>query len=222
MSNPLVSVIIPVFNGAEFLAQTLESALAQEQVRLELIIVDDGSEDQSLDIALSYTTKVFRQTNQGPATARNLGISKAKGDYFALLDQDDLWHPEKLALQLQALKEGDYAVCRATATLEPTALSFDTMIRQAYQNGGIAPTPSAFLIPKTIFFRVGLFQPIYRANSDAQWLTRANQLGLRMVYPEKVLLYKRFHHRNQGHDTKTTQQELLQVLRQAVQRRRSS
>jgi glycosyltransferase involved in cell wall biosynthesis len=212
--NPLVSVIVPVYNGEAYLAQTLESALMQRHVDVELIVIDDGSTDQSPSIISTYTAHQFRQTQQGPGAARNLGVKHATANYFAFLDQDDLWHPDKLALQLQALETGDYAVCRAVAQLENQAQNFQTLIRASFQNGAIAPTPSAFLIPRKTFMRVGWFDTRFQTGSDVAWLTAANRLGLTMVCPEGVLLTKRFHRQNQGHQVRLGQQELLQILRE--------
>jgi glycosyltransferase involved in cell wall biosynthesis len=212
--KPLVSVIVPVYNGEKYLAQTLESALMQSGVDVELIVVDDGSTDQSPSIAKTHAALYIQQAQQGPGAARNTGVQHASTDYFAFLDQDDLWHPDKLNLQLQALLGGDYAVCRAVAQLENQAQDFQTMIRASFQNGAIAPTPSAFLIPRQIFMQVGWFDTRFWTGSDVAWLAAANRLGLKMVCPDEVLLTKRFHRQNQGHQVRLGQQELLRILRE--------
>lgn len=99
---PLVSVVIPTFNGAHFLAQTIESALAQTYPSLEVIVVDDGSTDETPAIVAAFGSRVryVRQANAGTAAARNRGILEARGEYIALLDHDDLWLPRKLERQL--------------------------------------------------------------------------------------------------------------------------
>ena len=99
---PLVSVVIPTFNGARFLAQTIESVLAQTYPRLEVLVVDDGSTDETPAIAASYAPRVsyLHQANAGTAAARNTGITQASGAFIALLDHDDLWEPRKLERQL--------------------------------------------------------------------------------------------------------------------------
>jgi glycosyltransferase involved in cell wall biosynthesis len=211
-TKPLVSVIVPVYNGEAHLAQTLESALMQRHVEVELIVVDDGSTDQSPNIIKAYTPHQFRQMQQGPGAARNLGVKHATANYFAFLDQDDLWHPDKLALQLQALKTGDYAVCRAVALLEDQ--HYQSMIRASFENGAVAPTPSAFLIPRSTFMQVGWFDTRFQTGSDVAWLAAANRLGLKMVCPDELLLTKRFHRHNQGHQVQLGQQELLRILRE--------
>src|SRR3982751_2380169 len=104
MELPLVSVIIPVHNGAKYLRAALESVLAQTYSPFEVIVVDDGSVDDSGVIAQSFNdVRYIHQANQGVAAARNHGIEAARGDFFAFLDQDDLWTPEKLTFEVDHL-----------------------------------------------------------------------------------------------------------------------
>src|SRR5690349_14699879 len=99
--NPLVSIILPVYNGERFLAQAIESALAQTYSRYELVVVDDGSTDASGEIARSYEqVSYIWQKNGGSGAARNRGLEAISGDYVAFLDADDLWLPDKLDLQM--------------------------------------------------------------------------------------------------------------------------
>src|SRR4051812_13046945 len=101
-AKPTISVVIPCYNGALYLRETLESALAQNYAPLEILVVDDGSEDDSAAIAESCgaPVRVIRQPNQGESVARNRGIDEARGDWVAFLDADDLWEPEKLERQV--------------------------------------------------------------------------------------------------------------------------
>jgi len=106
----LVSVIVPAYNASRTIERTLRSASAQSHRLIEIIVVDDGSTDRTAEIvtALAYEDKrilLLRQPNGGVAVARNLAISRARGNYIAPLDADDLWHPDKIALQLQALQD---------------------------------------------------------------------------------------------------------------------
>src|SRR5581483_4857500 len=103
MAAPLVSVVVPVYNGAKYLRQALDSALGQTYPRLQLVIVDDGSTDSSAEIIASYGPRLcsIRQANAGVACARNAGIRAAAGDLIAFLDQDDWWLPEKVDRQVE-------------------------------------------------------------------------------------------------------------------------
>lgn len=105
-ATPTVSVVIPCYNAAPFLRETLDSVLKQTRPALEVIVVDDGSTDDSAAIADSYgaAVRVIRQENQGESVARNRGMDEAEGEWVALLDADDRWLPHKLERQLVALR----------------------------------------------------------------------------------------------------------------------
>jgi glycosyltransferase involved in cell wall biosynthesis len=118
MSRPLISIIVPVFNAQMFLESCLNSISVQTFKEWECICVDDDSTDGSLDIIQKFSAtdprfRVIRQTNGGPGTARNNGLSKARGEYFTFIDADDLVHREMLGklLQLSLKYESDLVVC---------------------------------------------------------------------------------------------------------------
>lgn len=107
--KPLVSILIPAFNAQEWIADTIESALGQTWVRKEIIIVDDGSTDQTLSIARRFESGqviVVTQANQGAAATRNRAFSLSHGDYIQWLDADDLLSPDKVALQMDVVERG--------------------------------------------------------------------------------------------------------------------
>src|SRR5512143_3730544 len=106
-SEPLVSVVMPVYNGARYLRQALESALAQTYRPLEIVVVDDGSTDETPAILAEFGTRIraLRQPNSGSAAARNAALDAARGELIAFLDADDLWLPQKLAVQVEYLRE---------------------------------------------------------------------------------------------------------------------
>ncbi|MGD9644487.1 MAG: glycosyltransferase family 2 protein [Pirellulales bacterium] len=107
MSRPLVSVVVPVFNGADFLPAALDHVLGQTHRPLQVIVVDDGSTDGTADVLERYgeQIEVLRQNNRGVGHARNAGIAAARGDYVAFLDQDDWWVPAKLARQVECFEQ---------------------------------------------------------------------------------------------------------------------
>jgi len=106
--NPLVSIIIPVYNSEKYLAECIECAVNQTWLNTEIIIIDDGSTDGSLKIAQQYADnpkiKIFQQENKGASAARNAGLNKATGDYIQFLDADDLLSPDKIEAQITSLK----------------------------------------------------------------------------------------------------------------------
>ena len=110
-----MSIITPCYNGAKYIEETIDSVIAQTYKNWEMLIVDDGSRDDSAQIVTKYCEKEERiklisQENAGSAAARNNGIRNAQGQYIALLDADDLWHPQFLEKQINFMKKKD-AVC---------------------------------------------------------------------------------------------------------------
>ena len=104
-AQPLVSVVIATYNGERHIAQTLQSVLGQSHSRVEIIVVDDGSTDGTVEAvnALQATLRVIQRHNGGVSSARNAGAAVAQGELICFLDQDDIWHPEHLAGQLRTL-----------------------------------------------------------------------------------------------------------------------
>lgn len=107
--NPLVSIVIPVFNGANYLAEAINSAIAQSYSNIEILVINDGSNDNcaTKKIALDYGGKIryFEKENGGVATALNLGIQEMNGEYFSWLSHDDIYFPEKISTQISILKK---------------------------------------------------------------------------------------------------------------------
>jgi glycosyltransferase involved in cell wall biosynthesis len=103
--DPLVSVIVPCYNGAAFLEETLRSALAQSYAEVEVVVVDDGSTDSSPEIARRFPVRYIRQPNRGLCEARNVGIRESKGDYLVFLDADDRLKPGAIEAGLRALAQ---------------------------------------------------------------------------------------------------------------------
>lgn len=112
---PLVSVIIPAYNAEAFIERTLQSVLSQTYKNIEVLVVDDGSQDSTPEIVKSFAQQdirvtLFQQKNAGVAAARNLAIEKSMGEYIAPLDADDIWYPKKLEKQVQCMLEADRSV----------------------------------------------------------------------------------------------------------------
>lgn len=108
--QPLVTVVIPAFNAARFLAETLRSAAVQTHANLQILVVNDGSTDGTAEIVAAMAAsdrriELYSKSNGGLSAARNDGIRRARGDYVAFLDADDLWHPDKITRQLQAMRD---------------------------------------------------------------------------------------------------------------------
>jgi glycosyltransferase involved in cell wall biosynthesis len=192
---PAVDVIIPVYNGAEFLGEALESVLAQEYEPFRIIVVDDGSTDDSAAVAQAYPgVLVIRQKNQGPAAARNAGLAAAEAPYVALHDSDDLLPPNKLRIQIGYLEEHPEVACvlgRQEWIDPPEWLPHDTLYGEL---GGI-PLPSA-VFRTSVIRELGGFDPSFRTGEDVDLLVRLRETNHNIVVMPDVVLRRRYHGSN--------------------------
>lgn len=122
---PFFSIVIPTYNRARLLEETLASVFAQEETDYEVLVVDDGSTDDTLETLARYgeRVRVLKQQNAGPGAARNLGIQEARGEYVAFLDSDDLWFPWTLATYRRALGGASVVMGTAAAFSRPEELA---------------------------------------------------------------------------------------------------
>lgn len=181
-SEVKVSIIIPVYNGANFLADSIDSALAQTYKNIEIIVVNDGSNDRGATekIAKSYGNKIkyYKKTNGGVATALNLGIKKMTGDYFSWLSHDDMYHPQKIEKQMSLLNRigrHDVIVACNIKILFPSGVKKNLKINtSAFRYIDVFLSTSAqvglhgcsLLIPKKAFSDCGVFDPRLPVTQD--------------------------------------------------------
>ena len=207
-SNPLVSVIIPAYNAADFLGETLDSVLAQTYKNLEIIVVDDGSTDTTPNLLDSYgdRIKVLRQTNAGQAAARNNGARSAKGELLAFLDSDDLWDPDKITRQVELLNRFPTALAvycdhrTIDAQGKPTSASAAMAyprpsgdILRALLLGPCIITPGLVLLRRHAFDMTSGFDEtsLMRGHEDyAFWLRLATQ-GAFIYSSDTLVSYRR-------------------------------
>jgi glycosyltransferase involved in cell wall biosynthesis len=165
-----VSAVIPTYNGTSYLADAVKSVLAQTYQLHEIIVVDDGSKEDIESILVPFFPKVkyVRQDNAGPAAARNHGISLAKGDLIALLDDDDLWHPTKTAMQVKHLTENPKCalVYSYPELIDENGSVIPNEAPAQFPSGSVylefmtqnrISTPSATLIRREVFEEIGFF-----------------------------------------------------------------
>ena len=199
---PLVSVVMPSYNYGRFIAAALDSVFAQTYKNFEVIVVDDGSTDDSLDVLARYGDRiqVLRQKNEGPSAARNAGIRVARGRYVAFLDADDDWLPEKLSRQV-ALIESDPATgvvgCwirftdangvinggREYLTQASDPIDFGAQLRGiAVRSFWVGGSGSGALVRRDVFDNVGAFDPTLRAAEDWDlWFRIGSSYAIRNV-----------------------------------------
>jgi glycosyltransferase involved in cell wall biosynthesis len=220
-------VIIPVHNGERYLAEAIQSALAQTLPPAEIIVIDDGSTDGSTAIAQSFgpPVRVLTQPNLGPAAARNLGVQHATGEPLAFLDGDDLWLPEKLAYQAQFLV--DNPSCQALfgrmenfITPELDERQAALLAKSAAQSGEMHV--GTLLIHRTTFLRVGYFDTGRRHGEFIDWWGRARQLGLTYAILPELVMRRRLHADNLTRREQDGRREYLALLRQNIARQRET
>jgi glycosyltransferase involved in cell wall biosynthesis len=224
--SPTVSVIIPVYNGEKYLAEALESVLAQTHPIHEIIVVDDGSTDGSAAIAACYSplVRVITTAHVGPPIARNHGADAATGEWLAFLDADDLWLPEKLQQQLAAAFKAGVSIAFGGVThfLSP---ELDAATRQRiYCPLGLehGPMPSNFLVQQEIFAALDGFDPRWRMGELLDWYTRAGDAGYRAVTIPDLVLRRRIHAANRSLEKVSEQVDLARIVKANLDRRRAA
>jgi glycosyltransferase involved in cell wall biosynthesis len=223
--RPLVSVIIPVYNGERYLRAALESVFAQTYRPFEVIVVDDGSKDNSGIVAQSFPDAHYiHQPNQGVAAARNHGIEVARGEFLAFLDQDDLWTPEKLNLQINyLLRHPDlgYTLTHQQFFLDPGATLPAWFRKELLSSAHPGWVLGSMVVRRTAFEQVGNFATDYSAASDGDWFFRAKAAGISMAVVPELLLLKRIHGANESAHAKEILSELRRVVKSSLDRQRS-
>lgn len=222
MRSPFVSCIVPTHNGERYIAQTLRSILAQTYTPREVIVVNDGSNDRTVEIAESFgePVRVVSQPQSGPAAARNLGIVSARGEFVAFLDHDDLWLPEKLAQQMAAFD------------VDP---SLDVCVGhiQRFESGPPggkmqmlgAPVPGflaiTMLAKRDAFDKVGLLDASREHSDSAEWFLRGEDAGLSVrLLPETVTLHRTHQTNRSRTHGERSRQEFLRLARARIERSR--
>lgn len=189
---PRVSIVIPAYNAGQYLEETLKSVLASSYDDYEIVVVDDGSTDNTAAVAAAMGPKVrlIRQANQGMSRSRNNAIDSSQSEFIALLDSDDIWHPDKLRLQVAALDESpEVGLCytefrswdgaAASAQLAPVA----TGTRADALSGWIYPKmlltnfvlPSSALFRRTLWNKLGPFLCEDHQTDDWEYFIRASR-----------------------------------------------
>ena len=209
----LISVIIPTYNREKVLPRAIASVLAQKDAEFELLVVDDGSTDNTKQVLesrssnpgartgdLGSMTFFFRsEKNCGPSAARNLGIQHAKGEWIAFLDSDDEWLPEKLKVQLKFFeKNPDYLICQTEEIWIRNGKRVNPMKKHKKYGGQIfekclplcVVSPSAVMMHRKLFDKVGLFDESLPACEDYDlWLRIAARYPIGLIEKPYIIKY---------------------------------
>jgi glycosyltransferase involved in cell wall biosynthesis len=223
--EPVVSVIVPVFNAERYVADAINSILRQTSPASEIIVVDDGSTDASAEVVKSFGSAIIYcyQRNRGAAAARNKGIRLAAGAFLAFLDADDLWTPDKLRRQLDLFEaSADIQIVFGkveqfvSPELDPR---FQSRLRPELKRmpGYHVGT---MLIETDTFHGVGYFNEELQLGEFIDWFDRAQQSNLRHDMIEDVMMRRRIHRTNQGLFKREFRKDYITVLKAAIDRKR--
>jgi len=221
----LISVIVPVYNMDKYLGAAIESILEQTYKPVEILVIDDGSNDQSAKVAKDFVPSIhyFYQDNQGLGAARNQGISLARGNYLAFLDADDTWNKTRLEHQIQRF-DWDHSVEAVFGSADefysPELTAEERENIRPPRNMQPAYMSTAMLIKREAFLRVGWFKTGLRIGNDMEWYLRAQESGLKSVMIPECVLQRRLHKNNLGIVQQAHAKERVQLLKKALDRRR--
>ncbi len=224
--NMLISTIIPVYNGARYISEAIQSILDQDYPRMEILVVDDGSTDDTARVVRQFEPRVsyVYQENAGIAATMNQGLRMAKGDYLAFLDSDDYWLPGKISTQWNVLQERpelDMVFSHVRQFYSPELT--EEQRKRYYLPEEVIPGihSGALLIRRNSFFKVGYFNEKWRKGAFSDWYMQAQEIGLKELMLPDVLYMRRVHDQNHGIVSRDKSVDYVRILREALNRRRS-
>ncbi|MCJ7617299.1 MAG: glycosyltransferase [Desulfobacterales bacterium] len=225
--NPLVSIIIPTYNRGWTLKEAIDSVLAQDFTDFELIVADDGSNDNTQDILNSYKEDiiVLHQGNKGVSAARNRGIASASGQYIAFLDSDDLWLPQKLSTQVDFFNTNPEAlICQTEEKWIRNGIFANPKKRHRKLSGDIFEqslylclvSPSAVMMKRSLFEKTGIFDESLPACEDYDmWLRVSCRYPVFLI--DTPLIIKRGGHDDQLSRTSGQDRYRIQSLKKIIE-----
>lgn len=226
IQDELVSTIIPVYNGEPYLAEAIESVLAQDYRPLELIVIDDGSTDETATVARHFTDVHYvYQANQGVSSALNHGIQLSKGGFISFLDADDYWLDGKLTLQIKVLNqhpELDMVFGRHQPFYNSRSHQHaegDTLIEAHSLPGFFKGTA---LIRRDAFKHIGLFDTSLKMGDFVDWFTRAKDQGLSYKMLPQTVLMRRIHQDTLSQRNADHMKDYVHIIKASLDRRRQN
>lgn len=215
-----VSVVIPVYNGSAYIAKAIASVRNQDYRELQIIVVDDGSTDNTSQVVADLEPAVhyIRQDNGGTGVARNRGAQEVSGDFIAFIDADDLWTPGKLALQMAAFDE-DPELDAVWGHVREFSEGEDP--ERSGRPAMAGKHPGTVLFRAAAFRRSGGFATDLPNAEVVDWVSRLEALGMKQRMLPEVLMYRRLHETNKGRDNPEAHREYLYALKRHLDRTRS-
>lgn len=222
MNGPLVTVITAAYNSEDYLREALESLFAQDYEPFESIVVDDGSEDATAEIAQSFPVRFISQSNAGAAAARNTALAQAQGEFVTFLDADDVLPPNKISLQACHLLEHPETGC----VLGRQEIMFDGVAPPDWLErdpifGDLEGIPLLSLMARrSVLDDLGGFDASYSFAEDREMLIRMRERGVGIHVLPEIILYRRFHGENQNFNR--PQPPIFRSLKEKLERSRAA
>ena len=225
--NYSISVIIPVYNCDRYLAQAIESVLAQTYQPMEIIVVDDGSTDNSGAVAKNFGSSVryYFHDNSGLGATRNRGIELAQGNFLAFIDADDLWVENKLSHQIAAFETNpqlDIVFGLAQQFISPELDETTKSKIHCSTEPMSGCIPSAMLIKRDAFWSVGLFETNWKLGEFIDWYAKAMEQSLKSFMLPEIVLKRRLHNTNMGIRDCQHRTDYVRILKASLDRRRAA
>jgi glycosyltransferase involved in cell wall biosynthesis len=222
-----ISVVIPVYNGARYLPDCLRSVRNQTLPAAEIIVIDDGSEDDTPKVAAAWAPYIRyrRVVHGGRSHARNHGVRCVETDFIAFIDSDDIWLPRKLELQMVALsRETEPAMIFGyMQQFVSSDLTLEEAAKLKYKKTPLpGPSASTLFMRKGELERVGLFDESINVGEFIEWFSRAKDLGIRSVLVPEVVCRRRLHLNNTGRGGAALHGSYAFMLKKVLNRRRKS
>jgi glycosyltransferase involved in cell wall biosynthesis len=225
-SQPIISAIIPVYNCERYLAEAIESVLNQSYSPHEVIVIDDGSDDGSEQVARQFGSLVRyeRQPHSGIGAARNLGASLAKGMFLALLDADDVWVKDKSARQMAAFDADPTLHMVAGQVRHFHSPELDqSIVKKIHCPTKLMPGYLVgALIKRDFFERVGPFETNWVIGEAMSGYMRATEMDLHLLTLPDLVMWRRLHGANQTFRNRDRLAEYAQILKASLDRRRAN
>jgi glycosyltransferase involved in cell wall biosynthesis len=227
MTGPTVSVVVPVRDGERYLAEALESLLAQTPAVHEVIVVDDGSTDHSAILAerVGNPVRCLRQPGRGPGAARNTGIAASRGEFVGFLDADDRWATDALSSRLAAFAADpslDLVFGHVRQFLDPRADGQRATRLAVRPDADPGYLPGGLLARRAALERVGAWREDVMLGDFVDWMARAREAGLREELISDLVLWRRLHGENLTRRRLDAWSGYPQVVKAALDRRRAA
>lgn len=212
INNPLVSIIIPVYNGEKYVKEAIDSALNQTYKNIEVIVINDGSTDKTDEIILSFGDKVkyIKKENGGVSSALNIGLNEMRGEYFSWLSHDDMYSPTKIEKQIELLegnKDKKIVALSSIDFIDKNSKKMALYAKPRFKNAGIincrlalkgmlkngSYNGCAFLLPRSVFKECGYFKEDYRFIQDVVLWTNLFLRGYDIIFSLDKEVFSRKH-----------------------------